>query len=253
MAKTQEKDLRAFLEFIGEIDESKVEFTDVPDLLAPYNGHILGVEHTRIYVNDPTLTSGRQRKPQELIQQEIIDKAHALFRQESSIPLWLTVTFEEPFNHRSSEVDDVASALAKAAKVAVTEGEDLAAGRQMMAAESWRFQRSGFPFPKGIKAFHYTVEDDTTYEVWGPSYGFAVPHLDVGGVGRVLSSKDHRVPEYRKRCDRVWLLIVTDLGMPSSHFTVDNDVIDHLFSTRFDRVFLLVDSNTTLIKLKLAP
>lgn len=171
MAKTQEKDLRAFLEFIGEIDESKVEFTDVPDLLAPYNGHILGVEHTRIYVNDPTLTSGRQRKPQELIQQEIIDKAHALFRQESSIPLWLTVTFEEPFNHRSSEVDDVASALAKAAKVAVTEGEDLAAGRQMMAAESWRFQRSGFPFPKGIKAFHYTVEDDTTYEVWGHLMG----------------------------------------------------------------------------------
>lgn len=109
MAKTQEKDLRAFLELFGEIDESIVEFTDVPDLLARCDGYTLGVEHTRIYVNDPTLTSGRQRKPQELIQQEIIDKAHALFRQESSIPLWLTVTFEEPFNHRSGEVDDIAS------------------------------------------------------------------------------------------------------------------------------------------------
>jgi hypothetical protein len=252
MTTAQENDLRAFLKIFGEIDESKCEFTDVPDLLVYHNGHVVGVEHTRLYSENPSLASGRQRRPQEKIHFRILDVAHYLFKQKSSIPIWLSVTFTEPFDYRTKDIDDVANALADAVFTVLQYNRRLAQPKVLVNIEAWQFQRRGLHFPQGIRAIHYTVENDPRMEVWGPSYGYGVPSLTIEQLEPVIQAKDARVVEYRKRCDEVWLLIVTDLGMPSSHFRVADDLPQNIFSTQFERLFLLFGGNSKLLELQIA-
>lgn len=250
MTTAQDNDLRAFLTVFGEIEESECEFTDVPDLLVQYRDHIVGVEHTRVYSKNPSLAWGRQRRPQEKIHIRILDLAHSIFKQKSSISLWLSVTFTEPFDYRTKDIDEVAKELAEAMLTALQYNRRLVQPKVLMHLESWQFHRRKLPFPRGIRAIHYTVENDPGMEVWGPSYGYGVPALYIDEVKTIIEAKDARVSEYRKRCDEIWLLIVTDLGMPSSHFRIADDVPHHIFRTQFNRLFLLFGGNSQLLELQ---
>jgi hypothetical protein len=60
MTDNQKNDLCLFLELFRGFDESSCEFTDVPDLIVHHNGKVVGIEHTRLYREDPTIPAGRQ-------------------------------------------------------------------------------------------------------------------------------------------------------------------------------------------------
>jgi hypothetical protein len=66
----------------------------------------------------------------------------------------------------------------------------------------------------------------------------AIGH-DVERVQTLLSQKDGRVMEYRKKCRFVWLLIVTENNHLSSMFSPDEDFAEATFRTLFDRAFIL--------------
>lgn len=250
MNDAQKSDLRAFLKLFSEIDESQCEFTDVPDLLCQYHNTIVGVEHTRRYYERAALAPGQQRKPQELLHLKIVRTAHEMFKQLSSVPLWLDVTFREPYNLNKRDVPEIVRSLADVVFTSVSTGVDLFQRSAITTVSPWEFEHERQAFPQGVQAIHYTVQDNPKYEVWGPSYGYGVPTLDATGLKATIETKDARVAEYRKRCDQAWLLIVTNLGMPSSHFTIAEKVLSHTFSTVFDRLFLLTDGNRRLIELK---
>lgn len=250
MIEAQESDLRAFLKLFREMDESQCEFTDVPDLLCQHQSRIIGVEHTRLYHESTTLAVGQQRKPQELLHVKIVRTAQQIFKQQSSVPLWLAVTFTEPYNLRKRDVSEIAQSLADVVFTSVSTGVDLFQRLTITTVSPWDYEHERRPFPQGVQAIHYTVQDNPKYEVWGPTYGYGVPDLAVEGIEATISVKDARVLEYRKRCDQAWLLMVTNLGMPSSHFTIGEEVLRNTFSTGFDRLFLLTDGNSQLIELK---
>src|SRR5688500_1476028 len=98
MKEQEENDLRAFLKLYGGFEEENCDFTDVPDLLIPARSSVIGVAHTRIYHENPLLKSGQQRSAQELLHLSIVDLAHQMFKQRSSVSLYLTVYFSEPFS-----------------------------------------------------------------------------------------------------------------------------------------------------------
>ena len=246
----QEIHLRAFLNIFGEISESSCEFTDVPDLLAPYKGYKIGIEHTRIYQKNPSLKSGRQRKPQEQIHFQIVDMAHSIFKQSSSISLWLVVQFTEPFDYWTKDIAAIANTLANTVRIAVANLPAVAESKPLLRVNSREFKRRGWPFPQGVDSILFAVESDPGMEVWGPSYGYTVPFLGVDELNGVIKDKDALVPKYRERCDAVWLLMVLDMGLPSSHFDITENVKEHIFETLFDRLFLFTESKSSLLELK---
>ncbi len=241
MQTDQERDLRAFLRLCNQIEESKCQFTDKPDLLFYSNTAIIGIEHTRIYREHPSLKAGQQQRAQERLHLAIVSIAHQLYKERSSIPLWLSVSFTEPFDLRKNDVQRVAVVLAEAVLNAVTNGLDLIEKEAITTVSSWEYQRINLPFPHGIKAFHYKIQEAPSDEVWGPNYGYGVPVLTIDAVEEKIQSKDGKAGVYRKRCDEVWLLLVTDLGMPSSHFRIADEIAAHVFTTQFERLFLLMD------------
>jgi len=113
MQRSERLELETFLRLFGQFDVGGCEFSDRPDLIIRGTTPIVGVEHTRIFKNNPDLPSGRQQKPQERFQQQIADRARATFRQTSSLRVHLTVSFAEPSDYRAGDVSTVADELAQ--------------------------------------------------------------------------------------------------------------------------------------------
>jgi hypothetical protein len=252
MQRSERVELETFLRLFGQFDVGDCEFSDRPDLIILETTPLVGVEHTRIFKSNPELPSGRQQKPQERIQQQIADRARSTFRKTSSLPLNLTVSFAEPSDYRARDVSTVGDELAQSvSQVLRLFGTQALQGRDVWV-EDWDLRSRGYQFPNGVDSFHFKVHTNPAYEIWGPAYGYAVPELSVEAVEDVIEIKEKRIGEYLSKCERVWLLIVTDTGMPSSHYDVPDAVTSCEYKTQFDKVFLMTCFNSSLFQLKRA-
>lgn len=249
--EAEKRDFELFLELCDELNGLPYDFGDKPDIVLTTNHDRLGIEHTRLYVEDPELSSGQQLKPQEKFHFQITQRAFELFREKCSIPLYLTVDFAEPFNYQTRDIEEVAAALSLAVQTSFAMNQPTLLRGQDVWVYAWEFERFRLPFPPGVSSFHYQmVAPDQGFELWGPISGYCVPHLSVGIIESKIQNKAAKLETYKKRCDRCWLLIATDAGWRSSHFDVPPEVSEHVFSTRFERVFLMTITHRTLIKLK---
>jgi len=239
MADNQHSDLCLFLERFGGLDASSCEFTDVPDLIIRYNGTVVGIEHTRLYREDPAIPAGRQLRPQEKIHWRLVERANELFQQRSDRRLWLSVIFKEPFNYRQDEIDRDATLLVQSVLTALSRSQGADTGESVVRMQSWKAQQLGLPFPAGVDAYDFTVVHKPGLELWAPVYGGPVPTLTALQLEAVIRGKESRLRRYRSRCATAWLLVVTDAGLPSSHFDITEALEQHVFASGFDRIFLL--------------
>jgi hypothetical protein len=243
-------DLKRFLALLGDIDESECEFADepdkVPDLRVP--GRSLGVEHTRFYHCDPTVPDGRQKLPQEKLHWQLLQRAHAIFRGKSNQRLNLHAMFSEPFDSRQHHIDHEAHVLAHSVLAALS--RYAASETSPVEMRSWQAQRLGLPFPKSLDAYVYNRVCTPGMELWAPGYSDMLPPLTVEEVEARIREKEDHLAEYRRRCHTIWLLMVVDVGMPSSHFDITDALKQHRFTTRFDRLWLLVSFPRQLIELQ---
>lgn len=166
MSEAQEDDLRLFVELLGEFTEDVCEFTDKPDLLVRMPDAQVGVEHTRLYYEHPSSPTGRQLRPQELLQFQVVQRAFEFYRKQLSIPLYLTVQFAELFDYRGRDVSTVGAALAKAVLESLIFNPGAAQPGQHVRVEAWDFQRRGLAFPIGVSSFHYSIQQDQQTELW---------------------------------------------------------------------------------------
>jgi hypothetical protein len=250
MPNNQEFDLNLFIKLFQEIDPAQCIHTDVPDLLASYRGRTLGIEHTRLYRKDAALPDGQQMLPQEKLHAQLAERSRQFFHEYSNQSLYVTIDFDEPFNYQRSDVEEVAQELAQSVLDMTTRGREPDAYSSAIWVFSWQARQLGIPFPKGVHCYGYRVEQNPAYELWSPSYGYPVPELSTQRIADVISEKESRIDSYRARCDVIWLLMVTGVGMPSSHYDIPDDVSQYPFTTSFDRVFLLEPFHQRLLELR---
>ena len=251
MRDDERNDLTTFVSLLDEFEPSACRFADAPDLLIHAPGATIGVEHTRLYREDASLPSGRQLRPQERIQGEIVERARESFRGRAGDSLYVTVKFSEPSDLRVKDVAKISDQLAEAVLHSL-----LIAGRrgryeQTFTVGSWHFRRRKAPFPPGVDYFMLKITEPR-FELWGPAYGYTVPHLTVGDISATIDSKESRLPTYLSRCASAWLLMVTDAGMPSSHAKVPIEVREHRYTSAFARVFLMSLFTQQLVELILS-
>lgn len=186
---SEKNDLEFFLDLFELIDQSVCEYTDEPDLLVRFNGEMIGIEHTRIYREDPTLPSGSQLLPQEKLQIQLAQRAHQIFREHSDQLLNLNLFFNEPFNYKKSDIEKQAQRLALSVRESLAYFPDASATHSLVQVESWQAQRLRLPFPEGINRYWYTVEQNPGFELWWPGYGCAVPHLSPQQIDKIIIKK----------------------------------------------------------------
>jgi hypothetical protein len=242
-------DLRLFLTLVSDIDTSQCEWTDVPDLLISLPNKIIGVEHTRLYREDRDLPSGRQPRPQEIYHQQIVKLAQSYFRVQSDILLYLLVDFKDPSNYRRQNMDSEAQALAQSVYSTITTSAATLLSENYWSMHAWSAQKSGIPFPAGVNSYSYSIVAKPSYELWAPWYGYMVPMLDIPKIEQVIQQKESKIESYLARCNEIWLLIATDIGMPSSHYSLPDNFNTYKVKSSFDRIFSLLAFKKQLIEI----
>jgi hypothetical protein len=123
-------------------------------------------------------------------------------------------------------------------------------GHSVVRIHSWQAQQLGLPFPEGVDVYDFTAVCESGLELWAPVYGYAAQTLTAQQLEPVIREKETRLVRYRSRCATVWLLVVTDAGLPSSHFDITDALENHVFTSAFDRIFLLTPFQRRLIELR---
>jgi hypothetical protein len=103
---------------------------------------------------------------------------------------------------------------------------------------------------KGVDSIVILHHTKLTRPYWSFPYASAIPESSSSIVQGIIDKKARLVPKYRKRADRLWLLILS--GTDGLHSTVyfDNDVLTHKYSTDFDRLFLFCTFGASAHELK---
>jgi hypothetical protein len=171
-------------------------------------------------------------------------------QQLSNRLLLLDVTFKEPFNYRQRNVEHEAALLAQSVLVALSRIPASDTGESFVHIRSWQAQQVGLPFPTGIGGYDFIFVYKPGMENWAPVYGGAVPSLTPQQLEVVIREKETRLDRYRSQCATVWLVVVTDAGLPSSHFDIAEALEHHLFRYSSDRIFLLTPFQRRLIELR---
>jgi hypothetical protein len=98
-----------------------------------------------------------------------------------------------------------------------------------------------------VTIFHNT---ELTNPCWSMSYAATIPESNSSIIQGIISKKATLIPEYRKKADKLWLLILS--GPDGLHSTVnfDKDVLTHCYSSEFDRLFLFRTSGGSAHELK---
>ena len=91
---------------------------------------------------------------------------------------------------------------------------------------------------KGVDSIMILHNAKLTRPCWSLPYASVVPESSSSIIQGIIDKKARHVPKYRKKADKLWLLILS--GTDGLHSTVyfDNDVLTHRYSTDFDRLFL---------------
>jgi hypothetical protein len=87
--------------------------------------------------------------------------------------------------------------------------------------------------------------------IWQAVNAGWTPRLQIDQVQGEISRKEPRVPTYRKRVDEIWLLVATNGIVRDSASSVDDDVLEHEYTTSIDGVVLLDEAMQRAVTLRI--
>lgn len=247
MREFEREDLGEFVRLLGEFDLSECTFSDAPDLLHEGAMGVLGVEHTRIYREDPVLPKGRQLLPQERIHGQIVECAKAAFNRVCSCQVHIRVMFSEPSNYKNVAADKVGDLLADAVLARLPCYNGRISQVATLVGEPYDSWHRSAPLPPGVAYFLGEITEQAPS--WVPIQSYMVPDLTIDKLAAKIAGKEAKIGQYRSRCTSIWLLMVTDVGSQSSDFAIPASVANHHFATTFDRLFLMRRFGPTLLEL----
>jgi hypothetical protein len=146
--------------------------------------------------------------------------------------------FERNFRCKSSEIRGIAADIAaEVAKVAphVSWSADI---------NAWE---SGLP--NGVEKIVLHKLDALKESNFAPIHTDFFGELVPEHIEYLLAQKESKVPAYRKKCSKVWLLVIADGFKLSGWAEPTPELTQRAYQTSFDRVVMLYD-NSRVIELK---
>lgn len=226
--------------------EGKVTFGDKPDLLVHTSDGVVGIEHTQIFrMPDSKVTMQAQEKHQD----RIVTQAQQIFEERSKTLYSLTVGFDPDLVLRPSDEHKVAGHLADLVDD-IERDFDIAVD-QDVCIQGWVYQQNGLgKFPSGISELYVKRVDRPGYALWDAGHGGTVSELTAELIQERLNEKGMKLTEYRRRCDKVWLLLVTDRNWTSSDFDLVDSAVTRIYHSSFDEIFYFDVFRGDVTKLK---
>lgn len=235
--------LHRFLQNLPDAPEGQREYGDKPDLLIRAQSGIIGIEHTRLY--HPTSEGEMPLQALEALQQRAVELAWEAFRERGGPPLVVHVDFNNRLI-RKSEVRDIATRICEVvARIDVQRGES-------RTIEAWRLKRTepGALPPHVDEIWILNPDFPEPESLWGVPRGGVIPVLTKERLQEEITQKEAKLPEYRKICDSLWLLLVADGFTLATHFKLPDDIGEMEFVSDFDRVFFFHNFECNAVELR---
>ncbi|HEU0046661.1 MAG TPA: hypothetical protein VFQ43_03520 [Nitrososphaera sp.] len=231
--------LERFIEAAGLATEI-VEQREAPDFIVRFEGRLLGIEVTELFILRDTGRSLLQA--QESMSIKIVSRARQLYEVSSAPPAHITVVFGLGRDLRNLNRDRTASRLAF-----FVQSLNLAIGQQF----DWRPEKKEHegPIPDAISSVH--ALGVPTYEMahWRIArVGWASP-VTVDALQFRINEKSRRLLTYRNIVSENWLVIVADRTKPSGLFHAKPNFDPRGISSPFSRTFLYLYPERPIIQL----
>jgi hypothetical protein len=231
--------LERFKKTCSSFPEGKIIESERPDFLIDTSAGIVGIELTQLYRSDSH--TALPPKATESLRQQIVDRAHGLYKETGGHPLWVTVFFNLASELRQSLVPELASRVADL----VTAAHAGMNARIKLEAESDTSE-----FPDEIASIHIRrlpILTEGFWNTWGVGF---VPTYNPDQLQKIIEKKEKSISSYRDRCDAIWLVIVVGGFAISSIVNFEDDVYHHSYTTAFDRVFVFKNAGEKSFELK---
>ncbi len=192
---------------------------------------------------------------QEKLQERVIAHAKDIFEAGGGPMLFLRAYFNHHNVLSKRTVEDVASRVADVISrmlhivVQTHEGQEY-----HIDVDAWRYDQDFIKlFPSEIDDIRFRIVDRPGSVVWAVNRGCIVPSITSEYIQSRIRKKEAKLPSYRSQCYEVWLLLVTENCVPSSYFDISEDVANHTFNSRFERVFYFENFDNMVVELNVAP
>jgi hypothetical protein len=210
---------------------------DKPDFIGSFNDHTLGVEITTIYYDDKIY--GKTLKEHEILKDRIVHCAYEKAKGLDLPPLDVRVIFS---NNISKGVEH--RLIDSLVEIVVKNIPDVGKRKKI---NSYNILPEGLGFIQ-----IYNSADQKRPSCWHrwPEAG-AVETRFSSQLQRMIDDKAAKISEYRKKCDKCWLIIAAPDFEPSSFYGFGENMETICYTSPFEKVFFMEMFDGTLRELKI--
>jgi hypothetical protein len=224
--------LTQFNEFLPTFPKGKIISGERPDFLIESANETLGIEITRLFRETPPGRKSLQE--QESLVAQIVKTARAAFEAKGLPPAWVTIHFDFNFNRSRRDIQPTANAISNLVAVNFPSGDE--------AVDIRRWTNEDI-FPLGIDLISvHRLKRSSGH--WHAPHGSFVPKVEPLQIQKILNNKSPRVQIYRKKCDRIWLVMIVDRFTSSMFSLIPEETLEHSYSHQFDSAFLFFYDRT---------
>jgi hypothetical protein len=203
---------------------------DPPDVFVRSAGRIVGIEVRRLF--RPKVPGEQALQAREGNTKRIVEEARLLHLQAERPRVRVSVHFNRhPI--RSNEIRQLAAALAEIVR------RNLPAEGQTTEEEYNYRNRSYFPDKIDRVAIYRTVPDGS----WVAHEAMWNPDCGADYLQREIDAKTIRYSEAKKKCEEVWLLLVTNAQGLASHVCLSDAAFGSIYTTPYERAFVITFFN----------
>ena len=204
-----------------------IEHAESPDFLVSDGSRVTGIEVVDCVRGQDSKGSAYRRN--EILSQDIADKARRRFESRRSEPLMVHFQLRPGRLLRKAEIHNLAASAAAIVEryVPQTIFESIRIGSHEYAVTSLRTVISSISVTRVRNAMQASWSFVNT--------GFISASAEE--LYDLITSKNTKVPAYLQQCDEAWLLIVADGASISSTVDLSEEIRQTRFLCRFEKVF----------------
>lgn len=234
-AEQKKAEERQFLDALTTIypgfPRGRVEPTEEPDFLVREPGRTTGVEIVK-YVRGQGIEGGSPQREEEAFRGTVAQAAQREYDSQAGPPILATLVWNS-HPPRGLSVQELAISM-----VDLVIPRVLADHRGTGSIE-WE-DLQGSPLEAALAKIYIDRRVSGRASTWFSTSGGAIG-VGLDEIEEVLAAKGAKVEAYLKKCDAVWLVVVSGYFMPheypiSGEASPSEDLLEHVFTTGFERV-----------------
>jgi hypothetical protein len=244
--KLEHAHLMHFKDIFPDFPDGDVSHDDKPDFIVHYKDspNTIGIEHTQIFKpDDSNKPIGNIWKYHDEIGKKIAQRARCLYLENHNLPLIVTIS---PFPDIEIKESDIEKIAKKVVNVISSTNIKLSETICLQPTVS-----NSDIFPKEIGRLYISTPKNQKEGLWKWSGSGWSIELTPKLIQDEIDKKEDKLVIYKLKCETAWLLLVVDDSRNPSFLDISHSSLEHIYETKFDRVFIFWNATLRFVELQL--